>query len=98
MRARITIQNTNAGIWNVLKTVIRTEGIHGLYRGLWPSILGVVPYVGVDFAVFDTLKKYMPRNPDETIPARYTLGAGAIAGTIGQTIGTLLIRASAMGN
>jgi solute carrier family 25 phosphate transporter 23/24/25/41 len=86
LRVRITVLHKSESIWKCTTDVLRNEGFLGLYRGLWPSILGVVPYVGLDFAVYDTLKKYMPRNPDETINPIYTLGAGAIAGAVGQTV------------
>lgn len=37
-------------MWAALATVIRTEGVGALYRGLTPSLLGAIPYVGIDFA------------------------------------------------
>lgn len=40
----------NKGIWEVSKIVWKKYGFLGFYRGIWPSIMGVVPYVGIDFA------------------------------------------------
>lgn len=33
------------------------NGFRGLYRGLVPSVLGIVPYAGIDLMVFFTLKE-----------------------------------------
>lgn len=32
------------------------EGMKALYKGWLPSVLGVIPYVGLNFAVYETMK------------------------------------------
>lgn len=32
------------------------EGMIALWRGWVPSVLGVIPYVGLNFSVYETLK------------------------------------------
>lgn len=32
------------------------EGVVALWRGWLPSVIGVVPYVGLNFSVYETLK------------------------------------------
>jgi solute carrier family 25 phosphate transporter 23/24/25/41 len=88
IRARLTVQTTRIyrGIIHGLVEVTRNEGFFALYRGLWPSICGVVPYVGIDFCVYETLKSYVPKKADGTVSWYTTLGMGAIAGTAGQTV------------
>mmetsp|Transcript_4802 Transcript_4802/g.6707 ORF Transcript_4802/g.6707 Transcript_4802/m.6707 type:complete len:401 (+) Transcript_4802:59-1261(+) len=88
IRARLTIQvgNQYNGMMHAMQSTARNEGILALYTGLWPSILGVVPYVGFDFAVYDTLKRMLPKQPDGTLSQWQTLACGAIAGTVGQTV------------
>jgi solute carrier family 25 phosphate transporter 23/24/25/41 len=73
------------GIWDCVVKVTRQEGIMTLYRGLWPSIVGVVPYVGIDFAAYETLKQYTPKGPDGSVSSLNTLFNGALAGTLAQT-------------
>eukprot|EP01090_Pellita_catalonica_P007134 TRINITY_DN17747_c0_g1_i1.p1 TRINITY_DN17747_c0_g1~~TRINITY_DN17747_c0_g1_i1.p1 ORF type:complete len:392 (-),score=50.22 TRINITY_DN17747_c0_g1_i1:98-1108(-) len=87
VRGRLSVQTTRQynGIVDCLRSVIRKEGFIALYRGLWPSILGVVPYVGIDFAAYETLKDYAPRNEDGTISRIVTMGIGGLAGSIAQT-------------
>ena len=47
------------GAWKVIRdvaSVARTEGLRGLYGGMTPTLLGIVPYAGISFATFETLK------------------------------------------
>lgn len=66
------------------------EGPLAFYKGWLPSVIGVVPYVGLNFGVYETLKHMMLvhyglRDERElSVPAR--LGCGAAAGTMGQTV------------
>jgi solute carrier family 25 (mitochondrial phosphate transporter), member 23/24/25/41 len=41
----------------LLIRVWRNEGVRGLYRGLLPNILKVVPAVSITYAVYETVKK-----------------------------------------
>ena len=42
---------------DVLRKTYRSQGVLGLYRGYVATALGVMPYVGVLFFSYDTLKK-----------------------------------------
>lgn len=44
------------GIVHAATTIIKEEGPRALYKGWLPSVIGVVPYVGLNFAVYETLK------------------------------------------
>jgi len=89
IRARLTVDKRgvhNAGMWRALVDVTRAEGPLALYRGLTPSLVGIMPYVGIDFAMYDVLRAQMPRRaPDSDEPS--VLGkliAGGIAGASAQ--------------
>lgn len=73
------------GIYDCLVKVARKEGFFTLYRGLWPSIIGVVPYVGIDFAVYETLKRYSPKDEQGRVGDLVTVTNGAVAGLFAQT-------------
>lgn len=66
------------------------EGVLALYRGWLPSVIGVIPYVGLNFAVYETLKdvavKHYGVESDRELSSTLRLSAGGVAGTIGQTI------------
>lgn len=64
------------------------EGPRTLYRGYLPTVLGVVPYAGVSFFTYDTLKrKYMEYTGSTSKQAGpvASLAFGAIAGLLGQS-------------
>ena len=41
---------------SVFLTIWREEGLLALYRGLTPTMLGVIPYAGTSFFTYETLK------------------------------------------
>jgi len=46
-----------SSIPSALKMVYNSAGMRGLYRGLGPTLVAMFPYVGVEFMVYETLKK-----------------------------------------
>lgn len=65
MKLNIYLLSYLYSIWHGLRTVARKEGPLALFRGLWPTMLGVFPYIGIDFAIYETLKhsRFCPRVP-----------------------------------
>lgn len=45
------------GIGDCISQTYSREGLAAFYRGLSPSLLGIVPYAGLDLACFETLKR-----------------------------------------
>ena len=91
IRARLTIQMGDKprykGIVHGMSTVVRKEGVFALYRGLWPTMVGVFPYIGVDFAVYETLKPYAPKiEGTHQTTSLGLLVVGGIAGGVSQTL------------
>ncbi|KAH7513813.1 hypothetical protein FEM48_Zijuj11G0022000 [Ziziphus jujuba var. spinosa] len=80
------------GIFHALTTVLREEGPRSLYKGWLPSVIGVVPYVGLNFAVYESLKEYLIKAKplglveDNDLSVITRLACGAAAGTVGQTV------------
>ncbi|XVE64722.1 hypothetical protein DITRI_Ditri07aG0124400 [Diplodiscus trichospermus] len=97
VRGRLTVQTEKSprqyrGIFHALSTVLREEGPRALYKGWLPSVIGVVPYVGLNFAVYESLKDWLiKRKPfglleDSELGVTTRLACGAAAGTVGQTV------------
>lgn len=38
--------------------IFRTKGVVGLYAGLTPSLVEIVPYAGLQFGSYDTFKRW----------------------------------------
>ncbi|XP_062854934.1 calcium-binding mitochondrial carrier protein SCaMC-2-A [Trichomycterus rosablanca] len=44
------------GISDCAKQILKKEGLAAFYKGYVPNILGIIPYAGIDLAVYETLK------------------------------------------
>ena len=57
VRGRLTVQVDGKGakqytsMTHAARVIIAEEGVRALYRGWLPSVIGVIPYVGLNFAV-----------------------------------------------
>ena len=79
----------------VFVSIYKEEGFLSLYRGLTPTLLGVIPYAGTSFFTYETLKGWMLRRRAGTgrgegevrLPPPgpvERMGCGAVAGLLGQ--------------
>mmetsp|Transcript_5115 Transcript_5115/g.15495 ORF Transcript_5115/g.15495 Transcript_5115/m.15495 type:complete len:395 (+) Transcript_5115:101-1285(+) len=96
MRARRTVDfrgDVPTQLLSGLAHILKTEGVRGLFRGLLPSLCGIVPYIGIDFAMFDLAKRTCrqhgwgldARNPHDLLPIT-KVACGAVAGVCGMTV------------
>lgn len=60
-------------------------GIRKLYTGFGATVLGIIPYAGVSFAVYDTVKSWTMKNITDDPPVLMRLAWGAMAGAAAQT-------------
>ncbi|KAH9328492.1 hypothetical protein KI387_000600 [Taxus chinensis] len=44
---------------SAFKEIVRTRGIRGLYAGLSPTLVEIVPYAGLQFGTYDTFKRWI---------------------------------------
>mmetsp|Transcript_24106 Transcript_24106/g.52026 ORF Transcript_24106/g.52026 Transcript_24106/m.52026 type:complete len:468 (+) Transcript_24106:39-1442(+) len=58
------------GINDCFKRVLKEEGIGAFYRGLTPRLLSVVPMIGIQFGVYEYMKKFMVARDVSVEPAR----------------------------
>lgn len=59
-RARMAVTERGSGYGSLRKVFTRMwheEGPKTLFRGYWPTLLGVIPYAGMSFFTYDTLKR-----------------------------------------
>jgi solute carrier family 25 protein 16 len=82
-RSLITQPRYN-GIRSVVTSVYKEGGVRGLYRGVGPTLIGILPYAGLKFYVYEELKRHVPEEHQKSITMR--LSCGALAGLFGQTL------------
>lgn len=71
---------------DALIKIVQEEGPAELYRGLTPSVIGVIPYAATNYYAYDTLRKaYKKAFKKEEIGSIMTLLIGSAAGAISST-------------
>lgn len=87
VKTRLTIQRgVYKGIFDAFVKIIREEGPTELYRGLAPSLIGVVPYAATNYFAYDSLRKaYRGFSKQEKIGNIETLLIGSLAGALSST-------------
>lgn len=61
VRTRLAAQTTSRyynGIWHALSTIVRDEGMFGLYRGLGATLTQVGPSLAMNYCAYETLRSY----------------------------------------
>lgn len=88
MRARLAIQihyHHYEGLGHAFQTAYKEEGLLAMYRGMAPTLLGILPYAAISFYTYDSIKaRYRDRY--NAAPGVYAkLAGGALAGALGQS-------------
>ncbi|KAF7316903.1 hypothetical protein HMN09_00424300 [Mycena chlorophos] len=65
-------------------SIVRTEGISGVYRGLFPVMMRQGANSAVRFTTYSTIKQFVQgqARPGQSLPPTITFGIGAIAGLV----------------
>ena len=75
------------GLFNAFLKILREEGPAELYRGLAPSLIGVIPYSATNYFAYDTLRKaYRKVFKQERIGNIETLLIGSAAGAFSSSV------------
>ncbi|XP_013887955.1 calcium-binding mitochondrial carrier protein SCaMC-1 isoform X3 [Austrofundulus limnaeus] len=88
LKTRLTLRKTGqySGMTDCAKQILQREGVTAFYKGYIPNLLSIVPYAGIDLAVYETLKfAWLNRNRGVADPGVMVLvGCGAVSSTCGQ--------------
>ncbi|KAK9279816.1 hypothetical protein L1049_013498 [Liquidambar formosana] len=87
LKTRLTIQRgVYDGLFDAFIKILQEGGPAELYRGLTPSLIGVIPYAATNYFAYDTLRKtYRKIFKQEKIGNIETLLIGSAAGAISST-------------
>eukprot|EP00899_Mesostigma_viride_P024291 jgi/Mesvir1/5046/Mv02247-RA.1 len=85
VRTRLASQTTliyYKGIRHALATIVRDEGLRGLYKGLGATLVGVGPNLAINFSVYESLKKEWLYLAPHASTVAVSLTCGSVAGII----------------
>uniref|UniRef100_A0A7N0VIY4 Uncharacterized protein n=1 Tax=Kalanchoe fedtschenkoi TaxID=63787 RepID=A0A7N0VIY4_KALFE len=84
VKTRLTIQrDVYNGVFDAFVKILQEGGPAELYRGLTPSVIGVIPYAATNYFAYDTLRRaYKKIFKTDRIGNIETLLIGSAAGTI----------------
>ncbi|XP_069573414.1 calcium-binding mitochondrial carrier protein SCaMC-2-like isoform X1 [Brachyistius frenatus] len=89
LKTRLALRKTGqySGIVHCAKHIFQKEGVAAFYKGYVPNMLGIIPYAGIDLAVYETLKNSWLQRfaKDSADPGVFVLLAcGTTSSTCGQ--------------
>lgn len=72
------------GLVHGTASIVREEGIRGIYRGLFPVMMRQSANSAVRFTTYTTLKQFVQGTvrPGQQLPSAITFGIGAVAGLV----------------
>ncbi|KAK3130441.1 hypothetical protein QOZ80_6BG0493490 [Eleusine coracana subsp. coracana] len=88
IKDRLTVdRKTYPSISLAFSKIYQTDGIRGLYAGLFPTLIGMVPYTTCHFFMYDTMKtSYCRLHKKSSLTRPELLVIGALSGLTASTI------------
>jgi solute carrier family 25, member 42 len=85
MRARLAVQHMvpgeslrYRGILHAFSEMYKEGGVKSFYKGMAPTLLGILPYAGISFATYGTLKQFSRERRDEHKIEQQAAGSGVV--------------------
>ncbi|KAH7285976.1 hypothetical protein KP509_33G053700 [Ceratopteris richardii] len=70
-RLRLAVDPTSQSMIQVALNMLQEEGFASFYSGLGPSLLGIAPYIALNFCAFDLIKNSLPEDIRKTPAASF---------------------------
>lgn len=80
------LAQTNMGFGQVLQRNYLDRGVKGLFRGITPTLLGILPYSGFAFSFNEQAKRRIQDMTGRDLTTIERMQCGALSGLIAQTI------------
>ncbi|CAA0832839.1 Probable envelope ADP-ATP carrier protein-chloroplastic [Striga hermonthica] len=84
LRLRLAVEPGYRTMTQVAVSMLKEEGVGSFYNGLGPSLIGIAPYIAVNFCIFDLVKKSLPEKYQNRTQA--TLGTALVSATVATLI------------
>jgi len=89
LRSRLAVSGPSVyqGVVDCFQKTVQKDGFGALYRGIFPSLLGIFPFAAIDLGVYDILKRqYSIKNKNKEPTILVLLACGATSSTCGQLV------------
>jgi len=89
LRSRLAVQTVNVkytGLANAFAVVWKEEGLRGFFKGVGTSAYGAVPYVALNFAMYEWLKRHFMSRGEARPSQLVSLSAGGLSGSLAMTM------------
>jgi len=83
VKTRLALRRTGETLSNLTFRMYDTQGLRMFYRGFVPNLLGILPYAGIDLAVYETLKRKATKTSQNS-SVFVLLTCGTISSACGQ--------------
>jgi len=83
IKTRLALRRTGETLQNLTLRMYDTQGLRMFYRGFIPNLLGILPYAGIDLAVYETLKRKASKTTQNS-SVFVLLTCGTISSACGQ--------------
>ncbi|XP_030052747.1 calcium-binding mitochondrial carrier protein SCaMC-3 [Microcaecilia unicolor] len=89
LKTRLALRRTGQylGMADCARQILKKEGVRAFSKGYLPNLLGIVPYAGIDLAVYETLKNAWLQNYSRNTAdpgVLVLLACGTVSSTCGQ--------------
>ncbi|XP_036324988.1 calcium-binding mitochondrial carrier protein SCaMC-2-like [Rhagoletis pomonella] len=87
LKTRLTLRKTNQyrGLIDAARKIYFTEGLLSFYNGYAINLIGIVPYAGIELAVYETLRNYFQKGSEEK-NSLLVLLCGSISSALAQIV------------
>ena len=92
LRTRFVAQRSSAplvyqSLRHAVQSILAADGLTGLYRGLWPTLVGIVPLMALQFHTYESAKLALleynkSTGSESTLSASAQTGCGFVAGVV----------------
>lgn len=90
VRARMAVQNSPSGarvsLVQTFRSILNEGGSYSFFRGIKPTLLGILPYAGFAFLGFHSIKGHIEQIREREILWWERLLSGSLAGLLAQSI------------
>jgi len=86
VRLQLMSSKEKTGAMSILKSIYKSDGITGLWRGIVPALLRQVSYTSITFMLFEPIRDFITRDPEQGVQLWQRFLAGGVAGATGIAI------------